>query len=279
MTRRPLRWSDNDRYFGRFTYAHEPRSRKFAVVLKSGDDDDYPGCGLRICIGAHTLIAALPAILRPARQWREFTTEPTRSKCIAEGRPTGFWEKFERMFGFTAHDGALHLYFGAQTHEWPGCKSKCIFYPWRERKLLRHTIYDVDGRFFADLPNWNAGGAPNGWKVRQALEAACPKARFEFADFDGERIVATCTLEEREYRRGKGIFRLLFLGRNDVSRDLDLSFSAEVGKRKGSWKGGAVGHSCAFGPSDTPESAFRRYCAKEGLTFIGAAPAAEAVPA
>jgi hypothetical protein len=71
----------------------------------------------------------------------------------------------------------------------------------------------------------------------------CPTDKFEFKDFDGEQITATCKIEEREWQRGRGIFRLLFIGRNLVRRSLDLQFSSEVGKRKGSWKGGMVGHS------------------------------------
>src|SRR3546814_5855436 len=84
--------------------------------------------------------------------------------------------------------------------------------------------------------------------------------------------VQTCALpilEESEWKRGKGIFRLLYIGRNRVGRSLDLRFSSEVGKRKGSWKGGTVGHSVDVLPGELHEAAFKRYCEKEGLTFVG----------
>jgi hypothetical protein len=77
---KPIRWSDNDRYFGPFTYAYDTRSREFALMLGSGDGDDYPGCRLRVRIGRHTLIIALPPVIKPWRQWHEITTEPTRSQ-------------------------------------------------------------------------------------------------------------------------------------------------------------------------------------------------------
>lgn len=266
MTIRAIRWSgENDRYLGPFTYAREPRYRKFAVMLGSGDGDDYPGCRLRVSIGSHTLIAALPPLIRSWRRWVD-----TSRYEWSKGPGSGFWERGEREYGFSFFEGALHVHYGDQTHEWPGSKSKVFFYPWREHSCIRHSVYDADGEHFADLPQ--GPYSKNRWTAESTLKDACPAARFDFADFDGERIVATCRIEEREWRRGKGIFRLLFLGRNKVDRSLDLRFSSEVGKRKGSWKGGTVGHSCQIAPGETPEAAFRRYCQKEGLTFVGPAP-------
>src|SRR3546814_10779366 len=106
-------------------------------------------------------------------------------------------------------------------------------------------------RSFADLPigKWSNSR----YEVTKAIEEVCPAAKFEFEDFDGERIVATCRMEESEWKRGKGIFRLLYIGRNRVGRSLDLRFSSEVGKRKGSWKGGTVGHSVDVLPGERSE--------------------------
>src|SRR3546814_2375860 len=75
-----IRWSDNDRYFGRFTYAHEPRRRQVVVMLGSGDGDDYPGCRLRLALGSHTLIIALPAIIKPFRKKVHYSTSDIRSE-------------------------------------------------------------------------------------------------------------------------------------------------------------------------------------------------------
>lgn len=262
MTMTAIRWSDNDRYFGPFTYAHEPRYRKISVMLGSGDGGDYPRCRLRLSFGAHTLIVALPQIIRPWRRW----VDTSRYEWSKGG---GFWEQGEREYGFSTFEGSLHVHYGNQTHEWPGTKSKMFFYPWREHRCIRHSVYDTDGEHFADLPQ--GPYSKNRWAAESALKDACPVSRFEFADFDGERIVATCRIEEREWRRGKGIFSLLLLGQNKIDRSLDLRFSSEVGKRKGSWKGGTIGHSCHIAPDETPEAAFRRYCEREGLTFVGPA--------
>lgn len=266
-----IRWSgENDRYFGPFTFCRDTRYRPFAIMLGSGDGDDYPGCRLRLSALGFTLIIALPAILKPWRRWVPITTEPSRSQLIAQGREPGYWDSHEREYGFTAAEGALHWHYGPQTHDSETTKSKCWFFPWREHRMVRHSLYDLEGDHFADLPEWGFR-YKNGWTVRNAIEAACPTARFAFDDFDGERIVASCKIEEREWKRGKGVFRLLYLGRNKIRRDLDLQFSSEVGKRKGSWKGGTIGHSIDMLPGELHEAAFQRYCDQQGLTYVSPA--------
>lgn len=268
ITFRKHRWSDNDRFFGPFTYARDVRGyRPISVMLCSGDGDDYPGCSFRLSAFGHTLIAALPPIIKPWKRWHEITTEPTRSQCIAKGREPGYWDSHSREFGFSIVEGAVHWHFGAQTHDSETDKNKCWLFPWREHRCIRHSLYDLTGDLFAELPQgkWSR----NRFAVEKVIEDACPVDRFNFADFDGEQIVATCRIEEREWKRGKGLFRLFFLGRNSIRRSLDLQFSAEVGKRKGSWKGGTIGHSIDMLPGELHEAAFRRYCEQQGLTFVG----------
>ena len=106
-----IRWSDNDRYWGPFTYARERGTeRGITIMLGSGDGDDYPGCRLRLGGFGHTLIIALPQILKPWREWVEIRTEPTRGKMIAEGRNPGYWDMHAREFGFSFFEGAIHVH-------------------------------------------------------------------------------------------------------------------------------------------------------------------------
>lgn len=267
-----IRWAgrERDQYYGPFTFTWSDRYRCVGIMLGSGDGDEGEGCRLRIELHWFTLHVALPPILKPWRRWHEITTEPTRSQIIAQGREPGYWDSYRRDYGFTAAEGAMHWRYGPQTHDSETTKSKCWFFPWRETRMVRHTLYDTEGNLFADLPqkpryrDWR-----HRWDAERALTDACPVRRFEFADYDGERITATCRIEEREWARGKGMFRLFYLFRNKVRRTFDIRFSAEVGKRKGSWKGGTIGHSGGIAPGETLEAAFRRYCEREGLTFIG----------
>lgn len=162
----------------------------------------------------------------------------------------------------------------ARQHDSTTTKSKGWFIPWRNWRRVRHTLYDLDGDYFSDLPGWGFRHK-NGWSVRNAIEDACPTAAFEFDDFDGERITATTKIEEREWRLGEGKFKWLSLFRRPkIRRSLDIHFSAETGRRKGSWKGGTIGHSINMRPGELHESAFRRYCSEHEMTFVGRATSA-----
>lgn len=258
-----LRWSDNDRYFGPFTYARDKRGyRPFAIMLGSGDDGDYPHCRLRLSGFGRTLIVRLPAIIRPASRWVD-----TSHYGWSNNPAGGYWDKHEREFGFTYSEGHLSFHYGAQTSEWPGTKSRGFLLPWKQWRHSRHSLYDLSGKLFADMPEGRRFIETYDW--RKALENACPAAAFEFDDFDGERIVATTRIEEREWLFGEGWFKWLSLFRRPrVRRSLDIHFSAETGKRKGSWKGGTIGHSIDMLPGELHEAAFRRYCAEHNMSFI-----------
>lgn len=56
--------------------------------------------------------------------------------------------------------------------------------------------------------------------------------------------------------------------RESLAAFLAMEFDREVGDRKGSWKGGTTGHSIEMLPTDSPEWAFRRYCAANRLFFL-----------
>jgi len=272
MTIRAIRWSDNDRYWGPFTYARERwTGRGLTIELDSGDDDYYPGCRIRLGLAGHTLIVATPPIIKTHRQWHEITSEPTRSKLIAEGRRPGYWESYRRCYGFSFFEGGVHIHFGAQTHDSTTDKTKVYFLPWRSHRLVRHSLYDLAGNLFAHLPQkLNYREWPHRWNVERAITDACPTASFDFDDFDGERITATTKIEEREWALGEGRFKWLsWFRKNRVSRSLDIAFSAETGRSKGSWKGGTIGHSIEMLPGELHGDAFRRYCPQNNMTFIG----------
>lgn len=257
---RAIRWAgESDRRFAPFTYARETSGR-FGIVLTSGrgdDDDCGNGCYIRFHAFGHTLIVALPQVIKPHREWVD-----TSRYEWSRGPGSGYWQHHARDYGFCFINGALHIDYGRQTHSSDTDQSKVYFLPWREWRHVRHSLYDLDGRHFAD----------SGRTVRDAIEAACPVAKFEFEDYDGERIVATCKIEERQWKRGVRWFKWLsLLWPDKVRRSLDLRFSSEVGRRKGSWKGGTIGHGIDMLPSELHEAAFRRYCAQEGLTFVGIA--------
>lgn len=261
-----IRWSDNDRYWGPFTYAPADYSR-MAVVLGSGDGDDSPGCRLRISAFKQTLIVALPPIIKPWRAWVD-----TSRYEWSRGPDSGYWETHEREYGFSVSEGFLQVFLGRQTHDSSTEQSWSWFLPWTQWRHVRRSFYGLNGEHVATLPDTGKSylGDPGRWDRERAIEDATPTASFAFKDYDGEALTVTAKIEEREWRFGTGYFKWLSLFRKRrICRSLDLRFSGETGERKGSWKGGTIGHSIDMLPGELHEAAFRRYCEQNRMTFVG----------
>lgn len=259
-----VRWSDNDKYFGPFTYCGSGY-RGFALVLGSGTEE-YPRCRLRMKIGTRTLLVALPQwVLRPKRKkipcfsWDAATVERL-------GR-NWYWDVYEREYGFSYMDKAIHVYYGEQTHCWPGSKSKVFFVPWQNWRHVRTSHYGLQGEHYHTEPKGARWDSPEYEASRRVIEA-CPSVTFSFADFDGENINAMTTIQEREWHFGEGNFRWLsFFKKPKISRSLNIRFSSEIGPKKGSWKGGTVGHGIEMLDGENHKDAFVRYCAENNLKY------------
>lgn len=266
------RWGDDDRYFGPITYAKNSRGyRPFAAMLSSGEEE-YPGASFRVSGFGHTVIVALPQwALSPYRQ-KVYPQNWDVATINRLGR-NWYWQIDRREYGFTLSDGHLSIALGRQTMDSSTEQRWGCFLPWTQWRHVRHSFYGLTGEHVATLPDTGKPYLGKRWERERAIADATPTVSFEFDDFDGERIVATTKIEEREWRFGTGWFKWLSLFRKPkVSRSLDLRFSSEVGKRKGSWKGGTVGHSIEMLPGELHKAAFQRYCGQEGLKFVGDAP-------
>lgn len=294
-----LSWTnDKDHVWGPFLYARESRrAGNFALVACSGDGEEYRGASLRLTAFTHTLIMALPQwLLRPARQkvkpdWDEAT--------VARLGRDYYWDYTRREYGFSIHrDGGIgsaahwSISFGRQSHSSRTEQRIGGFLPWTQWRYMRTSYYTPDGVHLRTFPaaarrkrrtrsdgSSGIGGVEDAfstWEQEYAYRSTIPTMSFAFLDFDGEAITATTRVEEREWRRGEGLFRWLsWFVKPMITRSLDLDFSRETGKRKGSWKGGTLGHGTDMQPGDTPESAFRRYCDAHNMTFMGALPEPE----
>jgi hypothetical protein len=266
------RWSDNDRHFGPFTYARDRRGyRPLAATLDSGraEDSDWhergeSTCTLRVSGFGHTLILALPQIVQPLRRWVD-----------TKGPGSGYWDIQRRAFGFSYHGGFLQVFRGARTNDSSTDRTWSKHLPWTQWRHVRHSFYGLSGEHVATLPDTGKSylGDPGRWDRARAIADATPAVSFAFRDFDGEELIATTKIEEREWRFGTGWFRWLSLFRRPkIRRSLDIRFSGETGRRKGSWKGGTIGHGIDMEPGELHEGAFRRYCAQHDMTFIGPSP-------
>lgn len=270
------RWSNNDKVKGPFLYSHDTRGYgPLAIIIDSGDGDESPGCHMRFSGFGHTLIIELPAIIKPWRQWVD------TSKYEWSGQNGGYWDVHSNEYGFTASEGALHVYYGPQTHDSLTTKSLCKFIPWQNWRFIRQSWYGLYGQHVQTL--WETGSrevrmAQHDW--RYEFEKTLEKASFQIKDYDGTMVIVDTNIEEREWRFGEGLFKWLSWFRKPmIRRNLNLNFRHEVGTQKGSWKGGLMGTRILLQPGELHESAMRRYCEQEHIdkggkyriTFIGAA--------
>ena len=263
------RWGDNDLYVGPLTFAKDRSYRPFAVVLASGDEE-YPGASFRVSGFGFTAILALPGwLVRPYR--RKVNAKWDAATVKRMGRDW-YWNIDRREYGFSICDGHLSIDFGRQTMDSSTEQRWGCFLPWTQWRHVRHSFYGLKGEYIATLPDTGKSyrGDKGRWDRERAIADATPTISFEFDDFDGERITATTKIEEREWHFGTGWFKWLSLFRKPkISRTLDLWFSSETGRRKGSWKGGTLGHGIEMLPGELHEAAFKRYCEKNDMKFIG----------
>lgn len=266
------RWGDNDRHFGPFLFARDRSYKHLALILGSGGgdgDEGGGGCFLRFSCYGVTMIVGLPQIINPYREkvqaqyWDAATVERM-------GRDW-YWQVDKREFGFSYSDGFLQFRLGRHTMDSTTDRSKGYFLPWTQWRYLRKSWYGLKGEHLrTDHESKDIEVRRDAWRVQREFEDTMPKAVFAFKDFDGEELKATTHIVEMEWRFGTGYFKWLSLFRRaKVRRSLDIEFSGETGRRKGSWKGGTLGHAIDVKPGELHEAAFRRYCAENNMTFIG----------
>lgn len=264
------RWGDNDIHFGPFTFSFRERWRHLAVLLAS-EEQEYPGASLRLSAFGNTVIVSVPRWL--VRPHREKTFARWDAATVEFMGRDWYWTVDQRVYGFVLSEGHLSVKLGRQTHDSSTTQDWGCFLPWTQWRHVRRSIYDLHGKHFwtepkrtmgADIETWNRE-----YESAKYAEDTCPSLTFAFSDFDGEKLTATTRIEEREWRLGEGWFKWLSLFRRaKIVRSLDIRFSGETGPRKGSWKGGTVGHAINMLPSELHESAFRRYCAENKMTFL-----------
>lgn len=253
------RWSDNDRYFGPFTFswAGSKGYRPLAVILKSwgdGDDDAAPA-SIRFSLIWFTLIVWLPPFLPPQR--RKVYPASWDADTVARLGRNWYWDVKVREYGFSYADGFVQIHYGICPGDSSLDQTWSKFLPWTQWRQIAHRLYNANGSLAGEVSRLP-------WDQWQAVHDGLSRDHFAIIDHDGELIEVETYVEEREWRLGTGWFRWLgYIAPKKHSRSLDIAFKSEVGPEKGSWKGGTMGHGIEMPPDETQEQAFRRYCSQE----------------
>ena len=243
----------------------EPTSRHWYAITLSSGCDEWPGCKLVLIGFGRYITIRLPRLFWPYRE--KVSARSWDAATVARLGRDWYWQVDERSFGWSCMDSHFSIDYGRQTHDSTTNKTWGFFLPWNEWRHVRHQFYGLTGEPCSVNVDRLA------YEDLKPIKAAVPTVAFAFDDYDGERITATTLIEESEWLRGtKWCKWLSWFVAPKVARSLDIAFSAEVGPRKGSWKGGTVGHGIEMLPSELHEAAFRRYCETHKLKFQGRAP-------
>lgn len=254
------RLTDNDKRFGRITYGRSNWAA-LRIAFCSGDDEESRN-SLTVNGFGWTARVWLPSIIQPhrikhhAKSWDAATIERM-------GRDW-YYEVHPREFGMCISDGHLSVRYGPQTNDSVTTKYRGWFLPWTQWRHVRYSLYDTVGNLYWEQRQRKDIRGIAAFTDQYEAQQTCPAAAFVIRDYDGSEVIATTRIDEREWRFGEGWFKWLSLFRKPmVKRSLDISFSAETGTEKGSWKGGTMGTSIAMLPGEMHEAAFRRYCQQE----------------
>jgi len=236
---------------------------KFNFMFSSGRDD-YPICRLELALFGKMLTIRLPRFIQPKRVKVIATTWD--AETIKRLGRNYYFNEHERRFGAYLYENHFVLCWGYQDDNnlYPRKNYWSCFLPWNEYTFISCSKYDENGE-------WLETKLDNNSSFRRVFSyEGDHTVKFLFNDFDGEEIVATTTIEQRRWHKGAGWFKWLkYFVEPKIVRSLDINFSKETGRRKGSWKGGTLGHGIDMENSyELHESAFRRYCHENNMKFI-----------
>lgn len=220
------------------------------IMLTSAGEESYPS--LALSLFGYGYYFKVPQIIKP-------DVLKVRGKY-------NYDELISRRYGLTLFENHLSVSYGrgdANFHrDILGDEQRwSCFLPWNEWRFVAHRVYDEHGALTHEAKNTHVD-----FNLRENMK----KCKFLFKDFDGEEIRAETYIEEHEWLRGEGLFKWLsFFWKPKIIRSLDIHFNKETGKRKGSWKGGTIGHGIdMLSKTETCKGAFMRYCKEHKMTFI-----------
>lgn len=237
--------TDNDYKFGPFTWGRT-QSKYVQICIMSNDsyyneDGRINNC-IRLWLFGWVISISIPNIIK--------------RPCI--------------NYGICIDTTSLCIHYGLQTWDSSTNKKWYYFFPWTLWRFKRHTIYNPDNTIhyqYTDIEETQ--------KIKDILSMLDARenietVNFHVQDYDGENIEVNTFIEEREYAYGVGNFKWLsWFIKNKINRSLSISFKKEIGKDKGTWKGGVLGHGIDMLQNETHKDAMIRYCQQEHRAKLG----------
>ena len=160
------------------------------------------------------------------------------------------------QYGIMIHNDTFWFHYGGKGNMNGGSKYKCWDIPFFTKKHVRHEVVcDLGDNDLKLIPYNQITNKNNHYIPLRELDIV-KKYHYDYVDsYDGEVCPCTYWVEEREWRPKWMTWTKMF---RDVKRYIEIVFEKEVGKEKGSWKGGCIGCSYDLLPGEDPRSCIRR---------------------
>jgi hypothetical protein len=153
-------------------------------------------------------------------------------------------------WGIAIHNNTFWIYRGGQGNMNGGNKWWTWEIPFVNKDWVRTSILLKDDTWEHETKHTRKSFYEDEWKEKQKSWT------YNYIDiYDGEIIPTIIYVEEREWRPKWLKWTSLF---NTVNRSIDIHFSKECGKRKGSWKGGTTGCGYIMLPKETALDCLKR---------------------
>jgi len=147
-------------------------------------------------------------------------------------------------WGIQIHSNTFWLYRGGAGNMNGGNKYWAWYIPFITNEWIRTSVLLKDDNWEHETKGNKKDFYKDEWKQLQKCW------NYAYTDsYDGEVIPTTIYVEEMEWRPKWLCWTSLFA---KVRRSIDVRFSKECGREKGSWKGGTVGCSYALLPNEAP---------------------------
>lgn len=167
---------------------------------------------------------------------------PFRNKWTDECAPP--------KWGISIHGNTFWIYKGGKGNMKGGNKWWTWDIPFLTKDWVRTSILLKDGTWEHETKGNRKSFYEKEWKDKQMSWA------YDYTDsYDGEVIPTTIYVNEREWRPKWLKWTSLFAKKR---RDIDIHFSKEVGREKGSWKGGVLGCGCELLKNEQPLDCLKR---------------------
>lgn len=153
-------------------------------------------------------------------------------------------------WGVAIHNNTFWLYKGGKGNYVGGNKWWTWDIPFITKDWVRTSILLKDGTWAHERPKNRQNFYKDKWVLlKQSWQ-------YDYTDpYDGEVIPTTIYVEEREWRPKWLKWTSLF---SIIDRTIDIHFSKECGKDKGSWKGGVIGCGYKLLPNEEPLDCLKR---------------------